>query len=270
VALDVGQGDAIAIGTRTGWWLVDAGPRSPRWDAGEGTVLPFFRWAGVRSLLAVCATHDDGDHTGGLDALRRGMPVRAWYGPASVPGVPGPAARYGLTPIARGDSLSLEPSARVLWPPRGDAADLAVAGRGDNAASLVLELGTGEGRALLTADTDSLSEACLKARERPALLKAGHHGSASSSGAAFLMALSPAFAILSCGVRNPYGHPAPSALARLAASGARADRTDLDGTLWYELSDGGATRMDWRAGEPLRSREPSAGAAGAARAARSK
>jgi competence protein ComEC len=158
----------------------------------------------------------------------------------------------------------------VLWPPRGDATDLAVASRGDNAASLVLDVGTGNARALLTADTDSLSEARLAARARPALLKAGHHGSASSSGAAFLTALSPACAILSCGVRNPYGHPAPGALARLAASGARADRTDLDGTLWYELTDRGATRLDWRAGEPLRSGLSSVGAAGAAGAARSR
>ena len=270
VALDVGQGDAIAIGTSQGWWLVDAGPRSPRWDAGEGTVLPFFRWAGVRSLIAVCATHDDGDHTGGLDALRRGLPVRSGYGPASVPGVPGPVARYGLAPAARGDSLSFAPGARVLWPPRGDGRDLAVASRGDNAASLVLELGTGEARALLTADADSLSEDCLAARPRPALLKAGHHGSGSSSGAAFLIALAPRRAIVSCGVRNPYGHPAAGALERLVASGAHVDRTDLAGTLWYELSDRGVTPVDWRAGEPLRGRLPGAGAAGGAAAARAK
>jgi competence protein ComEC len=158
----------------------------------------------------------------------------------------------------------------VLWPPRGDAAGLAVASRGDNAASLVLEVGSGQVRALLTADTDSLSEAFLAARARPALLKVGHHGSGSSSGASFLMALAPACAIVSCGARNPYGHPAPGALARLAASGARVDRTDLEGTLWYELTERGAVRLDWRAGEPLRGSRPSAAAAAAAGAARAK
>ena len=50
VVLDVGQGDAIALGFEDGWWLVDAGARSPRYDAGESAVVPFFRWAGVRSL----------------------------------------------------------------------------------------------------------------------------------------------------------------------------------------------------------------------------
>jgi len=269
VALDVGQGDAIAIGTSSGWWLVDAGPRSPRWDAGEGTVLPFFRWAGARSLQAVCATHDDGDHTGGLDAIRRGIPVRVWFGPAQVPGVPGPGGRFGLAPLAGGDSLALAPGARVLWPPRTGPQDLAVASRGDNAASLVLELGRHGARALLTADADSLTEACLDTRSKPAILKAGHHGSGSSSGATFLGRLQPARAIISCGARNPYGHPQAGALARLEASGAHVDRTDREGTLWYELSDSGMVRLDWRTNEPLRGKAGSvrsAGSAGAGRA----
>ena len=53
------------------WWLVDAGPRTARWDAGEGSVLPFLRWAGVRRLERLVVTHDDGDHTGGAFAVRR-------------------------------------------------------------------------------------------------------------------------------------------------------------------------------------------------------
>src|SRR5262249_32538609 len=79
VALDVGQGDALAIAGADGWWLVDTGPRSPHWDAGEGAVLPFLRWAGVRELRAVALTHDDGDHTGGAAAVQRGVRVDHWY-----------------------------------------------------------------------------------------------------------------------------------------------------------------------------------------------
>ena len=268
VALDVGQGDALAIGTRSGWWLVDAGPRSPRWDAGEATILPFLRWAGVRSLAAVCVTHDDGDHTGGLQALRRGISARAWYGPVGLPGVPGPTARWPLTPLARGDTLRLPPGARVLWPPREPGEDQDVAARGDNAASLSLELGEARARALLTGDADSLTEARLSARAAPALFKAGHHGSGSSSGATFLRALAPVCAIVSCGARNPYGHPDAGALARLELAGARVDRTDRDGSLWYECSASGATRLDWRSGEPRRARWPTAPAGAGASAPR--
>jgi len=265
VVLDVGQGDALAIADANGWWLVDAGPRSPHWDAGEGVVLPFLRWAGVRELEAVALTHDDGDHTGGARALGRGVRVRRWLGPAARPGVPGPCARYAARGLARGNGLPFSPGARVLWPPAPGEPGDSLARRGDNAAALVLELGAGRGRALLMADADSLVEGALDPSLRPALLKAGHHGSGSSSGARFLETLRPLRAAISCGAHNPYGHPSAGTLARLAAVGAIADRTDHDGALWYELDSSGVRRIDWRADPPrgARRRTPCASAPGA-------
>jgi competence protein ComEC len=269
VAIDVGQGDALALATREGWWLVDTGPRSAHWDAGESAVLPFLQWAGVRELRALVLTHDDGDHTGGALALRRGVRVRAWFGPAPRPGVPGPCARYAATPLARGDTLAVSPRVRVCWPPRvGEPGD-EVARRGDNAASVVLEVGEGGERALLTADADSVVELQLVVAESPAVLKAGHHGSGSSTGAAFVLRLRPGRAIISCGAGNSYGHPHPGALARLGAAGVVADRTDHDGALWYEFRAGGMRRLDWRYGEPWRVRvrqPPACGPASAPRA----
>jgi competence protein ComEC len=250
VALDVGQGDALAIGTRDGWWLVDAGPRSPRWDAGEGVVLPFLRWVGVKRLEALVLTHDDGDHTGGARALCRGLPVRGVWAPGPRLGVAGPLAHLRGRPLARGDTLAWTPHARVLWPPRADDPEVASSCRGDNAASLVLEVGEGSGVALLTADADSVVELALVPRARPALLKAGHHGSGSSSGARFLVRLGARVAVVSCGSGNPYGHPAPGTLARLAVAGTRVERTDAEGALWYELDAHGARRLDWRRRAP--------------------
>jgi competence protein ComEC len=274
VALDVGQGDATAIATERGWWLVDAGPRSPRWDAGESAVLPFLRAMGVRRLEGVFVTHDDGDHTGGLAALRRGIAIDRAWGAAGAGEVSGPCPRLGLRPLARGDTIAGLADVRVLWPPRplasGAAADAgtALARRGDNAASLVLEWGRGEGHALLTADVDSLVEAVLEATPSPALLHAGHHGSGSSSGAVVLARLRPRRVMVSCGLRNPYGHPHAGALARLAAHGAAIDRTDLAGTLWYECSGRGCAPLDWRANAHHRGVMPRVAAAGAARAPR--
>jgi competence protein ComEC len=248
VVLDVGQGDALAIADAHGWWLVDTGPRSPRWDAGEGAVLPYFRWAGVRRLDAVVLTHDDGDHTGGAAAVRRGLAVARWLGPVPRADVPGPCARFGARGCARGDTLPVPLRARVLWPP--DARTAGVTLHGDNAASLVLEVGEGRARALLTADADSNVELALECAPVPAVLKAGHHGSGSSSAATFLARLRPLRVAVSCGARNPYGHPAPGTLARLAGVAAIVDRTDHDGALWYELGEAGVRRLDWRAGEP--------------------
>ena len=252
VAIDVGQGDALAIAGPDGWWLVDTGPRSQRWDAGDGAVLPFLRWAGVRRLEALVLTHDDGDHTGGATAVLRGLPVRVTVAPGPRPGVPGPGAHFVATSLVRGDSLRLAPGERVCWPPVAGAPGEGLARRGDNAAALVLELGTGEARALLTADADSLVERELDVSPGIEVLKAGHHGSGSSSGACFVRRIAPRIAILSCGVHNPYGHPEARACERLRAAGARLDRTDREGTLWYEFSSSGVRRLDWRSGATWR------------------
>ena len=246
VTIDVGQGDALALGFPDGWWLIDAGPHSPRWDAGEGAVLPFLRWAGVRELSVLALTHDDGDHTGGAAAVRRGVHVRRVLASVPRPGVPGPGLRFGARFHARGDTLRLDPVVRVLWPPSVGESDEGIARRGDNAASLVLEVLDRHGGALLTADADSVVEGALDATPHPAVLKAGHHGSASSSGVGFLRALKPKVAVLSCGRHNAYGHPAPSALVRLAAARARIDRTDASGSLWYQWSDQGVRLVRWQ------------------------
>lgn len=251
VAIDVGQGDAFALAFADGWWLVDAGPRTAQWDAGEGAVLPFLRWAGVRRLERLVLTHDDGDHTGGAAAVGRSLRVVRTLAPAPRPGVPGPWRRFGADTLARGDVVHVVPRVRVAWPPHAGEHDADVAARGDNAASLVLELGEGRARVLLAADADSVTEARLAIAPHVAVLKAAHHGSGSSSGAGFVARLAPERVLLSVGRHNAYGHPNAGALARLAITGAAFDRTDRTGAVWYELSETRGVRLvDWRAGDP--------------------
>jgi competence protein ComEC len=112
----------------------------------------------------------------------------------------------------------------------------------------VLVLDVAGGRALFTADADSNVEARLDPGGVIHLLKAGHHGARSSSGASFLARLRPREAVISAGRTNPFGHPHPETLARLAAAGTRVRRTDLDGAIWYVLSEEGVWVLDWRQG----------------------
>jgi competence protein ComEC len=256
VALDVGQGDAIALGTPRGWWLIDAGPRAPGYDAGESVVVPFFRWAGERAIEGLIVTHLDADHAGGAGAVWRAFDPAFVASPDSGAAAHRPPRGVALTPIAAGDTLTRDPSLSVLWPRAGTPhADR-------NSGSAVLVLDVAGGRALFTADADSNVEARLDPGGVIHLLKAGHHGARSSSGASFLARLRPREAVISAGRTNPFGHPHPETLARLAAAGTRVRRTDLDGAIWYELSEEGVRVLDWRQGMV-----PDAASAGAERRA---
>jgi len=108
------------------------------------------------------------------------------------------------------------------WPHQGE--DL-------NEDSVVLELSFGTFRALMMGDAGFVAEGALTDSVRSvSVLKVGHHGSRTASGASFLAAIRPQVAIVSVG-RNHYGHPAPETLDRLHAAGAQAWRTDLEGTV---------------------------------------
>src|SRR6266576_3973948 len=89
--LYVGQGDAIALRSPAGrWLLIDGGPRGPQGDAGRRVVVPYLRAAGATRLAAIVATHAHRDHFGGLPA------VLDVLDPAFVlePGQPVPDAGY--------------------------------------------------------------------------------------------------------------------------------------------------------------------------------
>ena len=244
VVLDVGQGDAIALGLPDGWWLVDAGPASARLDAGRAALLPFFRWIGARSLDTVVLTHAHLDHVGGAASLLSTLAARRLVlreGMRAPPGVSAASVREAVL----GETLRVgAPPIVVRWPPAGMRA------RDENAISMALEIGSGERRALLAADVDSTIEASLEVTKL-ALLKVAHHGAGASSGVAALEAWRPSVAVISCGRHNPFGHPDVGALGRLAAAGASVHRTDREGTLWFEIGPRGIVQIDWRSDPPF-------------------
>lgn len=243
VAIDVGQGDAIALRTPRGrWLLVDAGPRGYGGsDAGLTRVVPYLNARGARRLEAVILTHPDEDHAGGLAAVLRNVATGAVIGPGVSIGQSGQMAglaearREGVPwrRAAAGDAWTLDGVRfRVLSPPGpgapgGEAPDPAA----PNDWSVVLHVAYGDFSALLMGDADETVEARVLGVGEVTVLKVGHHGSATSSSDEFVRAASPDFAVIPVGARNRYGHPAPAVLARLSRAGARVLRTDLHGTV---------------------------------------
>lgn len=247
--LNVGQGDAALIRTPAGRWiLVDAGPADQGNDAGREVILPFLLRHGVRRLAAVVLSHAHQDHVGGAPAVLREIPADLILEPAEPVSEPhylemleladerGMRWRAGRA----GDSLIVDGVVlRILHP---DTAwthwreDL-------NDDSLVLLVRSGSFEALLAGDLGVKAESLLTGRVgKVDLLKVGHHGSAGSSGSDWLAELRPKAAVISVG-RNRYGHPAPSALGRLAAGGAEVWRTDREGTVTVQV---GAFSMSLR------------------------
>jgi len=236
--LDVGQGDAAAIRTPAGRWiLVDGGPSGPSSDAGRSVVVPFLRRHGVRRLEAMVLSHAHADHLGGFPSVLDRIPAGEVIDPAVESADPLYAGFLAqLDELSepwmrarRGDAFVLDSVRfRVLHP------DTAWAGWGQdlNENSLVLLVEYREFRAVLAGDAGFPAESALAGRVgRADLLKVGHHGSRGSTGSAWLEELRPAAGIISVGEGNRYGHPAPEAMERLAAAAVEVFRTDRDGTI---------------------------------------
>jgi competence protein ComEC len=225
--LDVGQGEAIVVETPDGRTiLVDAGPGGPlRLDTGERVVAPFLWNRGILRLAAVVATHDDQDHAGGVPAVLRRFPAGAVWAAATLP----PRRHwFGGIPV------------------------VAMTARHRDEPAIVLRIDHGLASFLLTSDTDAAGEMDLMAAGAPlvsTVLKVAHHGSAGSTTSAFLAHVRPRLALISVGARNAYRHPAPSAMARLAAAGLRVHRTDLHGALVLETDGASLTVTRWATGE---------------------
>jgi competence protein ComEC len=239
--VDVGQGDAVAVRTPRGrWLLVDAGPA---WegDPGASPVVRALRRRGVRRIEALVLTHPDLDHIGGAPAVLASFPVGEILDPgepagkgayvelledAARRGIPWRRARAGDRRSWDGvDVRILNPGALGPPPEEGDT--------DSNDVSVVLSVAFGGFDALLTGDAPTAVERALLAGVTPTLevLKVGHHGSLTSTDPALLAHAHPALALVSVGRRNRYGHPAPQVLELLGSAGARVHRTDREGTL---------------------------------------
>jgi len=238
--IDVGQGDAVALRTPRGrWLLVDAGRAWRGGDAGRATVIPYIRRRGGDVALFVLS-HPHSDHVGGAATVLRSLHPGAYWDGAFA-GTSEPylssleAAREVHVRWQRvhpGDSLDVDGVLlRVLAPDSTWMSTLA----DPNEASVVILVQYGTVRFLLMGDAEHGEERWLLEHERPLLradiLKVGHHGSGTSSGNDFLDAVRPELAVISVGAGNSYGHPDPAVVRALGRHGAVVLRTDREGSI---------------------------------------
>jgi len=241
--LDVGQGLAVLLRTRTHSLLYDAGPAKGDSDLGERVVLPTLRKLGIRQLDLMLISHGHADHAGGAEAIGRGMPLgRVVAGePEQLP----EALRAG--PCVSGERWQWDGVDFMLWQwPQG-------VGSNDRSCVLLVEA-QGE-RLLLAGDMEAGAErAWLAATDTPRIdwLQAPHHGSRSSSTEPFIRATAPRGVLISRGRHNGFGHPHPQVLARYRRHGLSIHDTAHEGALHLRLGSHGevegmrAQRRFWR------------------------
>lgn len=243
--LDVGQGDAILIEGPTGVDVLVDGGR----DRSVLRELPKEMGLLDRTIDAVVATHPDADHISGLSDVLARYRVLHYMEPGVENGTSATlrlkqaVADEGVETVLarRGQKLLLGDGAyaEILYP-AGD-----VTHQETNEASIVMRVVYGETEFLLTGDAPISVEDYL-VRQKTALasdvLKAGHHGSRTSSGARFLAMVDPALVVISAGKDNSYGHPHKEVLERIATEGARVLSTIDSGTITL-VSDGKVIRQ---------------------------
>jgi competence protein ComEC len=242
--IDVGQGDSILLVFPDGKSMLMDGGGIPAFghqthsqlDTGEDLVAPYLWDRGMRRIDIVALSHAHDDHVGGLPAIVADFhPRELWTG-----ATPDSAGWRKLREEAARDGVKVMPleaprhfefghtSIDVLAP----LADYVPNDTPKNNDSLVLRIRYGSRTFLLTGDVERPIEYRMLDENEIAstdVLKVAHHGSRTSSTPAFLDAATPAFAVISVGVDNSYGHPNRDVLARLGEHHAEILRTDRNG-----------------------------------------
>ena len=244
--IDVGQGTAVLIRTANHALLYDTGPAFSDSDAGERIVVPYLRASGVGALSGAIVSHDDNDHSGGLQSVLRDIPT-GWL----LHGLPDTSPLLQAAPLPRHcyrgqqwqwDGVRFE----ILNPP---ATAYAESGRRDNDYSCVLKVSQGGQSLLITGDAERRGELELLesgADVSATVLVAGHHGSRTSSLAEFVERVHPRYGIFTVGYRNRFGHPHPQVVARFRELDSSVLRSDTGGLIRLTFGEAGVTASEYR------------------------
>jgi competence protein ComEC len=240
--LDIGQGDALFIESPTGTQiLVDGGPPRKILSALSRVMSPF-----DRHIDAIIITNPDQDHIAGFEEILKVYKVDQVFEPGTYndskiyqnikteienKNIPDMLASKGMR-LNMGGGTVID----ILFPDRD------VSFWDSNDGSIVAKLTYGKTSVMLTGDATSETEKIIlneysKQVLASTILKVGHHGSRTSTSEDFVKAVTPAYALISDGKDNNYGHPHQDTLDTLNQFGTKVFRTDTLGTIIMK-SDG--------------------------------
>ncbi len=249
--LYVGQGDSAVINTYDNKTVVIDGGGNASKDIGENTgvnyVIPFLESRGISCVDALFITHMDSDHAlGCIEIIKYYNVKKVFISDAETSEkdmldlvmIEANSKNIPVEKISAGYSAQINADAQIecLYP----YAEKIVDDDNNNHTSLVLKANIGNFSFLFTGDADEYDERLIILGEqyvKADVLKAGHHGSKTSSSERFLNEVKPEYAVISCGRNNVYGHPSYEAMERISAAGAEIYSTYLDGDITF-ITDG--------------------------------
>ncbi len=230
--LDVGQGLAVVMETKHRLLLYDTGPiYSSSFNAGESLIVPYLRERGVKKIDKLIVSHTDKDHSGGLHGILDNMQVTQL-----VTSTPDEFNHGDLSSCREGIAWEWDEAYFQFLHPDDDVYKFS---RNDQSCVLLVTHSSGA-TALITGDIERPVEQILVENQADLLdtdvLIVPHHGSNSSSTAAFIQSTSPQYAVFVSGYRNPYGFPSEEVVSRYAALGAELVNTASQGMVTFTFS----------------------------------
>ncbi|WP_232900722.1 DNA internalization-related competence protein ComEC/Rec2 [Lysinibacillus fusiformis] len=248
--LNVGQGDCtvIELPFREAVYVIDAGGllrfEQEQWkkankdyEVGKQIVVPFLKGKGIRTIDIFIVTHADADHVEGAEEILQEIGMKEIH---VTPGsLKQPIMRDLLREAQKHNVPIKEKMKGTIWQ-KGESSfyylwpqDTHYEGNDD---SLVLYMQQKAFKALFTGDLEKYGEQQLMMYYGPlianlTLLKAGHHGSKTSSIESFVELVRPQFTVFSAGLQNRYGHPHEEVVERFANRNLATWTTGVDGTI---------------------------------------
>lgn len=245
---DVGQGDCVHIRTERGNYLIDGGGDRFR-NVGEETLRPYLLKNGCERIDVSFITHLHQDHCKGVEELRKIYPVGSTAISSEYQGESFDTVKdvKKLLYLSAGDRVSIGKNStiQVIWPLKGESGGRQ-ADRGGlldekNEMNMVMIVNIDGRKIMVTGDLlEEDEKAMIKYYGNSGLLKchvlkAGHHGSRTSTSPEFLDAVDPEIVVIQVGRNNIYGHPHRQVVRRIESRGIKIYRTDVQGAVGMRI-----------------------------------
>lgn len=239
--LDVGQGLAVVVETRSAVIVYDTGRISPSGaNSGEDILVPFLQSRDIQRVDLLIISHGDADHAGGLEGLLRTIPANhiLTSSPQVVMSVlkktEAFTAEHALATriqdCTRGTRWASDGVTATVWHPYPGLPYLG------NDSSCVVRIASDAGSLLLPGDVSSTAEAGLLGDPLASdVLIAPHHGSATSSSRAFVRMVQPTWVVFTAGFKNPFDFPREAVQERYRRAQTKLANTFDSGMITYRF-----------------------------------